>query len=272
MVSKDPIGFQHEFGKINSCWMVEDKSLVKFFVIEPFDYFDPYLQVYDMELPKSIAKLDPLNKRIQGDDVPLVIKSKYGSYQKIGECEVVDFLWENIIYRFGIPKEIACDNVPQFIGAKVTKFLEDLKIKRITSSPYHPSANGQADLKNKVIIQNLKKRLEAANGKWPEEFFVVLWAYRTMAKSSTGETPFFLVCGVEALIPVEVGEPTLRYSQTNEESNNEAMLINLELLEGCRDLPHVRMVAHKQRMERYYNRRANFCFFKVGDLVLRKVT
>ncbi|XP_070048163.1 uncharacterized protein [Nicotiana tomentosiformis] len=127
------------------------------------------------------------------------------------------------------------------------------KIKRITSSPYHLSANGQAESTNKVIIQNLKKRLEAAKGKWPEELPGVLWAYRTMAKSSTGETLLSLVYSDEALILVEVSEPTLRYSQTNEESNDKAMLINLELLEGRRDLEHVRMEAQKQRMERYYN-------------------
>nr|XP_009771099.1 PREDICTED: uncharacterized protein LOC104221685 [Nicotiana sylvestris] len=80
MVAKDPIGFQHKFDNINSCWMVEDKSLIKFFVIKPFNYFDSYLQGYDMELPKSIAKVEPLHKRIQGDDVPLVNKSKYGMY------------------------------------------------------------------------------------------------------------------------------------------------------------------------------------------------
>nr|XP_009616293.1 uncharacterized protein LOC104108861 [Nicotiana tomentosiformis]XP_016513227.1 PREDICTED: uncharacterized protein LOC107830239 [Nicotiana tabacum] len=198
--------------------------------------------------------------------------SKKGPYQKIEEREVVNFLWENIICRFGIPKEIACDNKPQFIGAKVTKFFEDLKIKRITSSLYHPSANGQADSTNKTIVQNLKKRLEATKGRWPEELPGVLWAYRTTVKSSTGETLFSLVYGAEYLIPVEVGEPTLRYSHTNEESNSEAMLINLELLEGRRDLAHVRMTAQKQRMERYYNQRTNLRYFKVGDLVLRKVT
>nr|XP_033514755.1 uncharacterized protein LOC117279370 [Nicotiana tomentosiformis] len=113
--------------------------------------------------------------------------------------------------RFGIPKDIVYDNGPQFTGTKVTKFLEDLKIKRITSSPYHLSANGQAESTNKVIIRNLKKRLETAKGKWHEELSGVLWAYRTTAKSRTGETPFYLVYEAEALILVEVGEPTLRY-------------------------------------------------------------
>ncbi|XP_070047320.1 uncharacterized protein [Nicotiana tomentosiformis] len=162
-------------------------------------------------------------------------------YQKIGEREVVDFLWENLIFRFGILKKNACDNGPQFIGSKVTKFLEDLKIKKITSSTYHLSANWQAESTNKVIIQNLKKRLEAAKGKWPEELSGVLWAYRTTTKSSTGETPFSLVYGAKSLIPVKVGEPTLRYFRTDKEANNEALLVKLELLDEHRDLAHISM-------------------------------
>ncbi|XP_070049809.1 uncharacterized protein [Nicotiana tomentosiformis] len=140
---------------------------------------------------------------------------------------------------------MAYDNGPQFIGAKVTKFLEDLKIKMITSLPYHPSENGQVESMNKEIIQNLKKRLEATKGKWPEELPGILWAYRKRAKSSTIENPFSLVYVVEALIPVEVGDPTLRYFQTNEEANNEVMLVNLELLDEHRDLAHIRMATKK---------------------------
>ncbi|XP_070045193.1 uncharacterized protein [Nicotiana tomentosiformis] len=168
--------------------------------------------------------------------------------QKIGEHEVTDFLWEHIICRLRIPKEIACYNGPQFIGSKVTKFLKDLKIKRITSSPYHPSANGQAKLTNKVIIQNLKKRLEAARGKCLEELPGVLWVYWTTTKSSTGETPFSLVYSAESLFLMEVRELTLRFSRTNEEANNKALLVKLNLLDECRDMAHVRIVAQKQRM------------------------
>ncbi|XP_070057829.1 uncharacterized protein [Nicotiana tomentosiformis] len=50
------------------------------------------------------------------------------------------------------------------------------------------------------------------------------------------------------------------------------MLINLEPLEGRRDLAHVRIAVQKQMMEQYYNQRNNLRYFKVGDLVLRKVT
>ncbi|XP_070039972.1 uncharacterized protein [Nicotiana tomentosiformis] len=76
----------------------------------------------------------------------------------VREKEVMDFIWRNIIWRFGVPKEIACDNGPQFIGAKVTEFFQSWQIKRITSAPYHPAVNGQAESTNKVIINNLKKQ------------------------------------------------------------------------------------------------------------------
>lgn len=60
---------------------------------------------------------------------------------------MVDLIWDHIICRFVVPKDIACDNMPQFISSKVTKFLEGLKIRRITSFLYYPSANGQAEAK-----------------------------------------------------------------------------------------------------------------------------
>nr|XP_016507139.1 PREDICTED: uncharacterized protein LOC107824846 [Nicotiana tabacum] len=109
------------------------------------------------------------------------------------------------------------------------------------------------DSKASQALRVKAARLEAAKGKWPEELPGFLWAYRTVAKSSTGETPFSLVYGTEALIPVEVGEPILRYFQASEKANNEAMLVNLELLDERRDLARVRMAAQKQRMKRYYN-------------------
>jgi len=63
----------------------------------------------------------------------------------------------------------------------------------------------------------------------------VLWAYRTTAEFSTRETPFSLVYGAKALIPVEVGEPSARFRHSNKGSNNEAMETALELLDERRE-------------------------------------
>ncbi|XP_070010934.1 uncharacterized protein [Nicotiana sylvestris] len=145
------------------------------------------------------------------------------------------------------------------------------QIKRITSTPYHPVGNRQVESTNKVIIKNLKKRLEESKGNWPEVLPGVLWAYRTIAKTSTRETPFSLVYGAEALILVEIGEPSTRYTQAIEESNEEEMRINLDLIEERREATLIRMAVQKQVMERYYNRKVRLRYFKIGDFVLKKV-
>ncbi|XP_033511730.1 uncharacterized protein [Nicotiana tomentosiformis] len=80
------------------------------------------------------------------------------------------------------------------------------------------------------VMKEVHER-EDAKSNWPEELPGVLWAYRTTAKSSMGETTFSLMYGAKALILVEVGEPTIRYSQESEEANNEAMFIKLDLPE-----------------------------------------
>nr|XP_033515882.1 uncharacterized protein LOC117280296 [Nicotiana tomentosiformis] len=105
---------------------------------------------------------------------------------------------------------------------KVTNFFEKWHIKRILSTPYHLAGNGQEESSNKSILNIMKKKLENAKGLWPEILPKVLWAYRTMPKMSTGETPYSLVYGTNAVIPVEVGEPILRYFRESGPQNDDS--------------------------------------------------
>ena len=82
---------------------------------------------------------------------------------------------------------------------------------RYSTSAY-PQGNGQVKAVNKVIVNGLKKILDNAKGKWVEELSHVLWTYRTTSRRSTGETPFSMTYGVEVVIPLETGFPTLRMS------------------------------------------------------------
>ncbi|XP_075076809.1 uncharacterized protein LOC142163425 [Nicotiana tabacum] len=90
-----------------------------------------------------------------------------------------------------------------------------------------------------------QKRLEESKGNCPELLPGVLWAYHTTTKTSTDETSFSLVYGAEALIPVEIGEPSTRYMQASEESNEEEMHINLDLLERKKEAALIRMETQK---------------------------
>nr|XP_016496392.1 PREDICTED: uncharacterized protein LOC107815338 [Nicotiana tabacum] len=195
-----------------------------------------------------------------------------GAFAQIGEQEVITFIWRNIICRFGIPKEIRCDNGPQFTGKKMIEFFEKWRIKRILSMPYHPAGNGQAESSNKTILNILNKKLEDAKGLWSELLPEVLWAYRTTPKTSTGEMPYSLVYGTDAMIHVEVGEPSLRYSNESGPNIDENRRQDLEEAEERRDMAYVRMVAKKQQAERYYNKKAKLRPLKVEDYVLKAKT
>ncbi|KAK0570471.1 hypothetical protein LWI29_001714 [Acer saccharum] len=126
-----------------------------------------------------------------------------GAYQQVRDIEVRDFVWKNIIYRFGVPWEIITDNGSQFISYDCKNFCDKYGIKLSFSTPRYPQANVQAESTNKTIVNTLKKRLEAEKGKWMEKLPEILWSYRTTPRQSTRETPFSLVYGSEAVIPIE---------------------------------------------------------------------
>ncbi|XP_075670358.1 uncharacterized protein LOC142640151 [Castanea sativa] len=100
---------------------------------------------------------------------------------------------------------------------------KNLGIKNHYSSPAHPQANGQVEVTNRSLLQIIKTRLEGAKGIWPEELPSVLWAYRTIVRTSTGETPFRLTFGSEVVIPAEIGLTNYRVGNHDEGRNDEAI-------------------------------------------------
>ncbi|CAL9019626.1 unnamed protein product [Prunus brigantina] len=154
--------------------------------------------------------------------------------------------------------------------ADITAFFAKYKIKQHLSTPRYPQGNGQAEASNKVILDCLKKRLEGAEGKWVDDLPGVLWAYRTTKRRSTGETPFSLAYGTEAIIPPHVTVPSIGIEIGSIEQNSEQMRLNLDLLEGEREKAIVQVASYQQRLKSYYDKRAKIRQFQPGDLVLRK--
>ena len=122
------------------------------------------------------------------------------------------FVWKNIVTRFGIPHTLISDNGLQFDSKAFRRYCYDLGITNRYSTPAYPQGNGQAEAVNKVIVNGLKKRLDDVKGKWVKELPHVLWKYQTTPRRSTGETPFSMAYGSEAVIPLETGFLMLRTS------------------------------------------------------------
>ena len=76
----------------------------------------------------------------------------------------------------------------------------------------------------------------------------ILWAMRTTVKDATGHTPFSLVYGSEAVLPVEIGIPYTRISYYSYEENDAEKRINVDLLLKTRRNALLRSLAQKQKM------------------------
>jgi hypothetical protein len=99
---------------------------------------------------------------------------------------------------------------------QIREFAESLKIKVLSSSPYYAQANGQAESINKTLIKLIKKKIGENPKRWYEVLSKALWAHRISKHSATKVTPFELVYGQEAILPVEVNLDALRIARQNE--------------------------------------------------------
>jgi hypothetical protein len=124
--------------------------------------------------------------------------------------EVISFEQEHIIYQFGIPQTLTTNHEPSFMSHQFIEFAESMKIKLLNSSPYYAQANGQAEASNKVLIKIIKKRIKDNLRRWHEKLSEALWAHRTSRHRVTKVTPFELVNGQEAVLPMEIGLHSLR--------------------------------------------------------------
>ncbi|GKB40197.1 reverse transcriptase domain-containing protein [Tanacetum coccineum] len=128
---------------------------------------------------------------------------------------------------------------------------------------------GQVERANRSLGEGMKARLDKGSKDWMEEIPHVLWAHRTMIKSSNGDTPFSLTYETEVVIPTEIGMPTLRTTEIDMVQNDEALRLNLDLLEEKREQAAIREARSKAKMEKYYNSKVHNISFKPGDLVNR---
>ncbi|KAK0604686.1 hypothetical protein LWI29_018212 [Acer saccharum] len=150
----------------------------------------------------------------------------------ITEANITNFIKHSIIFWFGVPHTLVADHGTQFDNHKLRK---------------------------------------ARKGCWVEKLPEVLWAIRTTLHSATGETPYSLTFGTEAVILTETNIPTRRVSAYTPSDNETELRACLEELEERRDLARIRTTHHQQQIAKYHDKRTRIRRFNPGDLVLKKI-
>ncbi|RDX93161.1 Pol polyprotein, partial [Mucuna pruriens] len=161
------------------------------------------------------------------------------SYANVTKSVVTKFIKRDIIFRYSLPTCIITDNGTNLNDKMMTELCEQFKIKHHNSTPYRPKMNGVVEAANK----NIKK---------------IIQTMVTSVRTSTRATPYSLVYGIEAILPVEVEIPSLRVlveAGLDESEWVRSRLDQLNLIEEKRLTVVCHRQLYQQRMKNNFDKK-----------------
>jgi len=174
-----------------------------------------------------------------------------------------NFIFSNIICRYGAPKEILSDKGQAFTGTLMATLSKLCGISQKFTAGYHPQTNGLTERFNRTIQEVLSKFVNPEQSNWDDLLQASVFAYNTSIHSSTGFTPFEMVHGFIPTMPVGVDLIIPKGSQTASEwvktIHDQARIIQEAGLQ--------RQIRRARTQEKQYNKNKKMKMIKVGDLV-----
>src|ERR1041384_865811 len=180
---------------------------------------------------------------------------------------VAQFIYEEIICRHGVPKEILSDRGTSFVNQVIKKLCENYQTKHRLTSPFQPQTNGMVERFNRTLGECIAKLVINEEKEWDHFVSAVLFAYRTKKHKTTEYTPFYLMYGRQATLPVE-----LKIPGGNEVTTENPLLNRLyQLIDQLENAHHkvVDRISHKQEAQKNRHDQAGISKkLKIGDKVL----
>jgi hypothetical protein len=125
-----------------------------------------------------------------------------------------------------------------------------------------------------VLIKIIKKRIKHNPRRWHEKLSEALWAHRTSRHRVVNVTPFELVYGQEALLPVEIGLQSLRVTRQGSLSAKEyhdLMMDKVDDIHESRFKALEEIEKEKIKIAKAYKKHVIEKSFQVGDLVWKMI-
>ena len=116
-----------------------------------------------------------------------------------------DWIWEDILCRWGSLHEIVTDNGTAFLGA-LAYLSKHYHVNHIRISGYNSKANGLVEQSHFDVRQSLFKAVDGDQKRWSQGTYLVFWAERVMIRKRMGCSPYFAVTGAHPLLPLDISE------------------------------------------------------------------
>lgn len=123
---------------------------------------------------------------------------------KTQDAETVPNALLGIFSRVCIPTEILSDQGSNLMSDLISELCRLLKIRKLSTTPYHPMSNGLVENFNGVLKRILKARAHSNSSNWDKYLPFVLFAYGEVPNESTGFAPFELLYGQHKRGPLAI--------------------------------------------------------------------
>ena len=137
-------------------------------------------------------------------------------------------------------------------------------------TPYYAQSNSQVEATNKVIKENIAKVVKNNPRMWYEILPEILWAYRTLKRTSTGTSLYALTYGHEAVSPIDIKIYSLRVMKQNNltmDTYQTAMALELKDIDKERIKALNNIVVQKKIVAKGYNKTSKRKSFDEQNLV-----
>ena len=217
----------------------------------------------------SIDFVMPLTKS-EGYDAILVIVDKFSKFviivpttTKVTSIGTAKLLMKYVIAYFGVFKHVISDRDVRFTSGVIKELTEQLHIKQLLSSAYHPQTDGQTESSNKIIINCLRYYVNRTTSDWSKYLSVVQLALNSRVHSSTKVSPFYLNFG---RLPDTFEINTSRYNMNT--IKHEVVRHYLRNISKAIKLASDSLIKAQAKQKHYYDTHHKHVEFSVDDQVL----
>lgn len=183
------------------------------------------------------------------------------SFVKASAEKLIEFLVQEIFYRFDVPELIVSDNGVQFRSNLFQDMLRRYRIRHKRTPYYHAQSNA-VEASNKVVKTSLRAQIIETNGQhtdWADQLPYITMKMNTTPLTSTGQSPFYCLFGREK---AQTGDEHAKLFDANPEQTNDRDRM---------DFIHENMANHSRAAfetnRRAYDLRSKVRKFNIGDIV-----
>ena len=233
------------------------------------------LQTIKAGYPMQVVAVDimgPLPESEAGNSYVLVAGDYFTKWAEVyaipnqEATTIAQKLTDEMFCRFSPPEQLHSDQGRQFESHVIHEICKLLNIKKTRTTPYHPQCDGQVERFNRTLLDMLATTTREHAFDWENQIRKVCMAYNTSVHSSTGFTPFFLMFGRQAKLPIDLmyGSPR---NVTDTPPISDYALHLKNSLEDAYSLAREKLGASHKRRKEQYDRRVHGNPFKPADLV-----